>query len=157
MQQIKQVGFTLMELMITVAIIAILASIAYPAYQDSVTRARRADAKAALLSLQQAQEKFRANCIEYADNIVSAGNRECDTDTDTYSLEFSSTSPDDFYNLSISAANSTSYTITATAKGAQAGDSECKIFSIDQDGNKSSKDGDNNVNDTSENDNCWKK
>ena len=51
-------GFTLIELMITVAIVALLASIAYPAYTDSVLKGRRAEARTALLELMQQQERY---------------------------------------------------------------------------------------------------
>ncbi|MDP9933163.1 type IV pilin protein [Variovorax paradoxus] len=53
-----QRGFTLLELMIVVAIVGILASIAYPAYQDSVLKGRRAEARTALLELMQQQERY---------------------------------------------------------------------------------------------------
>ncbi len=135
----KDAGFTLIELMIAVVVIGILAAIAYPSYQDYIYRARRSDAKAGLLSLQQAQEKFRANCIEYADNIVTAGNRVCDTVTPTYSVEHSSTSPDGHYNLT-TAGTATTYTLTATYTGVQTGDTDCKTLSLDQAGNKTATD-----------------
>lgn len=51
-------GFTLIELMITVAIIGILAGIAYPAYTDSVRKGRRAEGRAALSNLLQQQERY---------------------------------------------------------------------------------------------------
>ncbi|OZB35221.1 MAG: pilus assembly protein PilE, partial [Alishewanella sp. 34-51-39] len=47
---VKQFGFTLIELMVVVAVIAILASIAFPAYQDSVRKSRRTEARDLLLS-----------------------------------------------------------------------------------------------------------
>lgn len=51
-------GFTLIELMIVVAVVAILASIAYPAYQDSVRKSRRGEAKADIMELTQGYERF---------------------------------------------------------------------------------------------------
>ncbi|WP_105530180.1 type IV pilin protein [Solimicrobium silvestre] len=51
-------GFTLMELIITISIIAIIAALAYPSYQDSVRKTRRAEAKTALYSIMQQQERF---------------------------------------------------------------------------------------------------
>lgn len=54
----RQWGFTLIELMIVVAVVAILAAIAYPTYQDSVRKSRRADAQAVLLEAAQWMERF---------------------------------------------------------------------------------------------------
>ena len=54
----KHQGFTLIELMIVVAVIGILASIAYPSYREYVAKSRRAEAKTVLLSAQQWMERF---------------------------------------------------------------------------------------------------
>ncbi len=58
MKKTKNHGFTLIELMIVVAIIGILASIAYPSYRDSVLKGRRAEARTAIAELMQQQERY---------------------------------------------------------------------------------------------------
>lgn len=54
----RSLGFTLIELMIVVAVIGILGAIAYPSYRDSVLKGRRGEARAALMDLLQQQERF---------------------------------------------------------------------------------------------------
>lgn len=118
----KNKGFTLIELMIVVAVIGIIAAIALPSYEDYVMRARRADAKTALLNVQLAQEKWRANNTTYG--ALS-------------DLGISSTSDDGYYGVAVSGATATAYSATATAQGSQAADTDCGNFSINQDGTQS--------------------
>ncbi|RTL39051.1 MAG: prepilin-type N-terminal cleavage/methylation domain-containing protein [Burkholderiales bacterium] len=66
LSQLKPRGFTLVELMVALAIAGILAAIAYPAYVKQMQKGRRADAIAALTVIMQAQERYRSNVANYA-------------------------------------------------------------------------------------------
>lgn len=118
-------GFTLMELMITVAIIGIIAVVAYPSYQDSVRRTRRADGIAAALALQVAQEKFRGSCPFYAQNIGSTNT--CGANAGASTVAAGTSSTEGYYTLSIQAGSATgnAYTIVIDPTGAQASDTSC--------------------------------
>jgi len=68
---LKQKGFTLMELMIVIAIIGILVSVAYPSYQDHVRKTNRSDCHAALLQVSDLQERYYLQKNTYAPDIVT--------------------------------------------------------------------------------------
>jgi type IV pilus assembly protein PilE len=115
-------GFTLIELMIVVAIVAILAAIAYPGYQSYISKARRADAKEALLRVQIEQEKWRTNNSSYTGTVGSGG------------LGLSTTSADGYYTIAITtgSASATGYTTTAAAVSgtSQASDTGCTTLTL---------------------------
>lgn len=137
----KSTGFTLIELMITVAIIGILASIAYPSYQDSVRKSRRADAKGVLLGLTNAMERRFTEKNSYCDAALATGGTAvtgCGTateDTGTPSIYTIPTETSSFYTVTISAATAISYTLNAVPTGAQTNDT-CGTLTITQTGAK---------------------
>ena len=118
-------GFSLLELVTVVAVISILAVVAYPSYLDSVRKARRADARAAIASAQIAQQKLRSSCRFFAGTIAAADN--CDATAAASTVRLSATSPDGWYNIALSNASGTGYTITATAAGDQVNDEEAGV------------------------------
>ena len=128
----------MIELMVTVAILAVLAAIAIPMYTDFAARARRADAVTALEGLAQLQEKFRANCAWYATAITAdTANVSCTSSNKTLLRQQGTTSDDGYYTLAIVDGSATATTFTATATpvsgGAQDGDA-CGTFAINQNG-----------------------
>ena len=115
-------GMTLIELLIVVAIVGILAAIAGPAWNDQVTKSRRADARNTLLAAQIEQEQYRANNLTYATSMSAMGMGSFDSTTR------------DYYRVEVVSADATGFLITATPNGNQANDSTCNVFAVRQTG-----------------------
>lgn len=110
-------GFTLLELVITIAVIMVLATIAVGNYTEYLTRSKRSDAKVALTELANLQTKFFANNLSYTVNLPS--------------LPYPAASMEGHYVLSIPAADATDFTVRATATGTQAAnDTGCLVFQL---------------------------
>lgn len=112
----KLKGFTLIELLITIVIVGILAAIAYPAYQNSVTQSRRADAQGVLTQLNNAMERVFTENNTYMPLV--GGAPTAPTLGSAAGAIFPSRAPLDgatkYYNLSISAITANTYTLRAT-------------------------------------------
>ena len=113
-------GFTLIELMIVVAVVGILSSIAYPSYVEYVRRGHRADARAGLLQAQQWLERAATAQGVYPTTLPSALTWSGDN-TKRYTIGFANGN------------NGTAYTLVATPRGAQTGD-KCGNYTLSNTG-----------------------
>ncbi len=105
-------GWTLSELLVSLALMAVLAAVALPAFQAQQRQARRSDAQSALQQLQLAQARWRGTQSSHAADLASLG----------WSGDLS---PGGHYSLAITEANSEGYSLIATPIGAQARDIAC--------------------------------
>lgn len=119
-------GFTLIELMMVIAVIGILAAIAWPNYQDYLIKSRRAQAQSDMLKIQLGLEKWRANNSTYTATLSD--------------IDF--TDSNDYYNYAVTGALASDpptgsiYVIRATAQGAQTADSGCTPLTLNQSNSK---------------------
>ena len=126
----RQHGITLIELMVVVAIVALLGAIALPAYQDYTRKARRADAHTSLMNLRDRQEAYFSNNNTYATDLTLMG----------YPAAANIDSGEGHYTLAAAAGPTgniaTSFALTATpvAGGPQAKDTDCPTITVDSTG-----------------------
>lgn len=109
-------GFTLIEVMITVVIIAILAAVAYPSYMDYVRRGNRSAAQTFMMTIANRQEQYLLTNRSYAATPAALSLIQPPETTDRYTF-------------AINLPTTTSYTITATATGNQAVDGDLTLSS----------------------------
>ncbi len=133
----KNKGFTLVELMIVIAIIGILSAIAYPSYTEYVTRAKRADAMDSLTPLVARMEEYYGLNGTYDGATINAAG------TGTVG---GNESVDKYYTLSIPVADAYSYMLVATPVRVGS-DPDCTTLSLDSLGQKAATGADAT--------NCW--
>ncbi|MEN3111424.1 type IV pilin protein [Uliginosibacterium paludis] len=146
MRAFRSSGFTLIELMIVVAIVAILAAIAVPNYREYVLRAGRGDAKTVLLEISQAMERNYTEANRYDKNAAGATmtvpfSQSPKQGTAKYLISFAAGSP-----------TSSSFTVQAVPQGAQANDS-CGTLTLNNLGQQ----GATGVSGATEIANCWQR
>jgi type IV pilus assembly protein PilE len=145
-------GFSLIELMVTVVIISILASIAIPAYNAQIRKSRRTEAKTALLDLAGREERYFNTNNAYTDVAAKLGYAPA---TSTVTLATPMSVGSGYYTVTatwVPAAPPApaTYQIVATAVGDQAGDA-CSTFTVNSDGSQSASGSGANPNVD-----CWK-
>jgi len=119
----KSSGFTLMELMIVVAIIGIIATIAIPSYQEFVQKSRRSEAHSGLAKMQLQQEAHRMVNSTFTSSFGSGSNDVHEPASD-------------YYTFTMSGGTASAYTLKAAAKSTQTADTSCASMTINQAGTK---------------------
>ncbi|WP_431024544.1 type IV pilin protein [Halomonas sp. H5] len=127
----RQAGFTLIEVMIAVAVVAILAAIAYPSYIRYVTESRRTEAKAILMETAGRLERCYTVTSDY--RYRDAANNAC--------VSFPVDSENEFYGVT-AALDASTYTLSAAPKNGQERDTECGTFTLTQTGARGAGDSD---------------
>jgi prepilin-type N-terminal cleavage/methylation domain len=128
-------GFTLIELMIVIAVIGILAAIAWPNYTSYLIKSRRAAAQSDMLQIQLALEKWRANNNSYLSVLDHSDDSTNLTPAD---LADNLSTANTYYNYALQkdstggSPDASHYYIKATAQAGQAGDTACNPLNLDQ-------------------------
>jgi type IV pilus assembly protein PilE len=131
-------GFTLIELIVAMVIVAILAAIAIPSYSAYVRKGRRVDAKNAVLDLASLEERFFSTTNAYTNLAANLGYAAAGANT-----LMTNQPVGNYYTVSIPAPTAATvavpaaYTITATAVGDQLNDTSCRSFTVTSTGVRS--------------------
>jgi len=146
----KQEGFSLIELMIAIVIVAILAGVALPSYLNSVQNSRRTDATSMLTQAAALQERAYFTTNQYNSDIATLFGEATGTTIE---------SPENYYVITVAtgtaapancAAIGNCFLLTATAQGTQADDTDCNVFTLHSNGTQNAQDDGG-----ADNPNCW--
>ena len=137
-------GFSLIELMVTVAVAATLAAIVIPTYQSQIRKSRRTEARTAVMDLANREERYYSVNNDYTDSAVRLGYAQPgDADAQISNMSVGA----GYYTVTVNhiAANPVAvpptpatFTITATPVGTQLKDTACQTFTVDDKGTQTS-------------------
>ena len=128
MQSQKTLGFSLIELLVVVTIIAILSAIAIPVYNNYLLRAHRSDAITSITTIALNEEEYRLNNNAYTATLNDVWQQGTNTEQEFYTLAL--TLLDANGNPTTDTSNATGFRITATPAGTQANDTECNPITL---------------------------
>lgn len=121
----KATGFTLIELMIVVAIVGILAAVAYPSYQDHIRKSRRAAAQSFLMDVGAKQQQYLIDARTYASTLAELNMSAPPEVSSYYNIDFDPTP-----------STPTAFNVRATPQGSQTPDLAGARLELDQSGTK---------------------
>jgi type IV pilus assembly protein PilE len=126
-------GFSLLELLVTIAILAIVASLAASSYHHNVIRAHRTEASTTLLAIQMAQERWFLQNNAYAQAVATLVARP--PLGLGIPISAAGLTQNGYYTIGFAAATPTAYTIRAEAQGGQTNDDpRCVIYTVTESG-----------------------
>lgn len=136
-QRRRMGGFSLLELMVTIAVATILFTIAVPAYQAQVRKSRRTEARTAVMDLAAREERYYSVNNDYTDSALQLGYGTADTAIAGLTVG------NGYYQVSVvkraaAPPKLAGFTVTATAFGPQLNDAACQSFQVDETGAQTS-------------------
>ena len=140
----REAGMTLIELLTVVAIVGILAAIAYPSYRQFVMQTNRTDAtKTMQLAAQSLERCYSANFTYLPPAGCSVLSTAMSPNPGANAMQ----SPNNYYTITVTILDPQDYTITAAASAApQTSDSQCASFALASSGQQAAQDSNNNDN-----------
>ena len=143
----RQVGITMLELLVVVGIIAIVSAVAFPSYIEYIVNTKRTVATSALLQVAERQQQFFIDNKQFTDDLTDLGFTASPLVLDENGRNTVATDGDAVYSIGLSNVTATTYTITAAPLHSQGSrDTHCASLSLDQSGARANSGG---------GDGCW--
>lgn len=146
---LRERGFTLIEILVVIVIVALLAAVALPGYRSFILKTKRSLGKSELLAVAARQEQFFVNNKQYATSLATLGYVANPYSINSEAEHVLTSATDKIYTIKLSSASTTAYTLQAVPQGKQAKDTTCGTLQLTSSGEKSMVDATGNKSD------CW--